>query len=154
MSGSLTAIYVSAAAGSPMETCERATLVADQGIEGDRYFRGVGTFSPEVQDPAHQVTLIESEEVERFNRDNDLDFDASRFRRNLVTRDLRLEDLVGVEFQIGDVVLRGIRLCEPCAYLSSQTDRRLPKAMLHRAGLRAQIVTGGVIRVGASISKV
>ena len=136
-----------------MESRESATLVAGKGIEGDRYFAGVGTFSPDVQDPAHQVTLIESEEIERFNQEHNLDFLASRFRRNLVTREAHLEDLVGTEFRVGEVVLRGIRLCEPCAYLSSQTDRRLPRAMLHKAGLRAEIVEGGELRVGESISR-
>lgn len=135
-----------------MQAREIASLVAGKGIEGDRYFTGVGTFSPEVQDADHQVTLIESEEIEIFNRENELDFAADRFRRNLVTRGVRLDDWLDREFQLGEVVLRGVRLCEPCAYLSERTDRRFPKAMLHRAGLRAQILVGGELVPGQALT--
>lgn len=135
-----------------MQALQHARLVAGKGIGGDRYFLGVGTFSPPTQDSDHQVTLIESEEVEKFNREHGLDFSADQFRRNLITTGVSLDDLVDTEFQLGEVVLRGVRLCEPCAYLSGRTDRRLPKAMLHRAGLRAEIVSGGGLSVGQPVN--
>jgi len=135
-----------------MQSLQDATLVAGKGIEGDRYFVGVGTFSPPTQDPGHQVTLIESEEVEKFNREHGLEYSADQFRRNLITKGVPLDELVDVEFEVGETVLRGIRLCEPCAYLSGRTDRRLPKAMLHRAGLRAEIVSGGRLSVDQPVN--
>ena len=81
-----------------MQSLQNATLVAGKGIEGDRYFVGVGTFSPPTQDPGHQVTLIESEEVEKFNREHGLEYSADQFRRNLITRGVPLDELVDVEF--------------------------------------------------------
>ena len=97
-----------------------------------------------------QLSYIVTARLDRAeqNFENELDFAADRFRRNLVTRGVRLDDWLDREFQLGEVVLRGVRLCEPCAYLSERTDRRFPKAMLHRAGLRAQILVGGKLVLG------
>lgn len=150
--GSLVAIHVCGRAGEPLRSLEHAELVAGKGIKGDRYFKGLGQFSPAVQDPDHEVTLIDQEEIERFNRLSGAGLDPAAFRRNLVTRGIDLGTLLDVEFSIGGTRLCGIRLCEPCASLAERTHRAVLKGMLHRAGLRAGIVSGGVIRLGDPIA--
>jgi MOSC domain-containing protein YiiM len=117
------------------------------GLEGDRYARQQGTFfKPE---PDYELTLIEAEAIEALSRDYGIQLAPRDARRNLVTRDVPLNHLVGKEFFIGKVKIRGIRLCEPCDHLQQLTERPgIIKGLLHRGGLRAQILTEGTIRVG------
>ena len=151
MTGRLESIHVAEAAGTPMQSLRGAELVPGKGIVGDRYFAGLGECSPEVPEPDHELTLIEAEEIERFNADAGLGSEAGAFRRNLVTRGVRLNDLVGVEFSVGPVRVRGIRPCEPCAYLADLVHPKVLRRMLHRSGLRAGIVRGGRLRVGDAV---
>jgi len=121
------------------------------GLEGDRYALKLGTFyKPE---PDRELTLIEAEAVEALRRDYDVDLAAGDARRNIVTRGVPLNHLVGKEFVIGGVRVCGIRLCEPCAHLQNVTCKQLIKGLRHRAGLRAQILTQGTIRVGDCIKE-
>lgn len=151
MQGEVVSIHRAAAAGAPLESVAEAVLVAGRGIEGDRYHAGTGEFSPEVQDPDHELTLIEIEEIESFNLRAGHSFATDRFRRNVVTRDVRLCDLVGVEFELGGATVRGIRLCEPCRYLAGLVHDDVVQGMLHRCGLRVGIVRGGRLRVGDAV---
>lgn len=148
MSGRVEAIHVATSGGAPMQAVREAELVAGRGISGDRYFAGLGEFSPAEQDPDHELTLIEAEEIERFNAEGGFAFAAGSFRRNVVTRGIRLNDLVGVDFSLGGVSLRGIRLCEPCRYLAGLVHESVVRDMLHRCGLRSAILSGGHVRVG------
>ena len=129
-----------------------ARAVPGRGLEGDRYFSGIGTFSPTPQKPDFEVTLIEQEKIEAFAHETGLPFTADQARRNIVTEGVDLNALVGREFLVGSVRLRGIRLCEPCAYLAKTSFPETLKGLVHKAGLRAQILSGGVIRAGDSIS--
>src|ERR1043166_6911645 len=97
-----------------MVSCETVRAIAGKGLEGDRYFSRIGTFSPKEPRPDYEITLIELEEIEAFACQSSLPFTAEHARRNIVTRGLRLNDLVGREFFAGEVRIRGIRLCEPC----------------------------------------
>jgi len=124
--------------------------VPGQGLEGDRYHARKGTYSP-THGPSREVTLIESEAVEALRRDYEVEFEAGMSRRNIVTRGVPLNHLVGREFRIGEVALRGIRLCEPCGHLEEVSGRPVRKGLVHRGGLRAQVVTGGTIRPGDPI---
>lgn len=117
------------------------------GLEGDRYALGTGTFSPTPMKPDQEITFIEAEALEAFAAESGLAFTATDARRNIVTRDLRLNHLVGVEFSLGPVRIRGLRLCEPCNYLAKQTHPAVLRGLVHRGGLRAQILTAGAIRV-------
>jgi MOSC domain-containing protein YiiM len=144
------AIYIARGGGAEMEQIPEARLLAGQGIMGDRYFRGTGTLSNKPTGD-REVTLIEAEEIERFNRLHDLSLDAGSMRRNIITRGVRLNDLVGRKFQVGATVLHGIRLCEPCAHLAALVSPHVVKGMVHRAGLRAGIITGGMVQTGAPI---
>jgi len=151
MSGTLTGIFVADSAGTPMRSLDRAELVAGRGIAGDRYFTETGTFSPKAKKPSQEVTLVEAEEIAAFNAVAGTQFRVEDLRRNLITRGIRLNDLLGVEFVVGTVVLKGIRLCEPCSYLAGLTSGAILPGLAHRAGIRAAIVSGGIASVGDAI---
>lgn len=139
-------ILVAASPTSPMEPRESARALPGRGLEDDRYFLNTGTFSPKTQKPDYEVTLIESEAIETFARESGLSFTALHARRNLVTQGIGLNALVGVEFSIGQVRIKGVRLCEPCNYLAKTTWPDVLHGLVHRGGLRAQILTEGIIR--------
>ena len=136
-----------------MESRDQVRAVAGKGLVGDRYFAGEGTFSPRPQKPDFELTLIEREQIEAFAHESGLPFTAWHARRNLVTEGVALNDLAGKEFVIGEVRVRGIRLCEPCAYLAKITFSETLRGLVHKAGLRAQILTEGTIRVGDLIQQ-
>lgn len=147
-SGALVAIWIAPREKAPLVSVERARLVEGRGIEGDRYFaRRISR--PGAADDERQVTLIEAEVVEGLGG---LVREAGEARRNLVTRGVRLSGLVGRRFRVGEVVLEGQDLCEPCVRLAKATSRAVMKALVHRGGLRARIARGGVIRVGDEVS--
>lgn len=141
-------IYVSRAARAESTPVEEAQLEAGRGVVGDRYHEGTGTFSPAQMDAAHQLTLIAAEEIEAFNAASGLSVPPGAFRRNVVTRGVDLNALVGRRFRLGGAEARGVRLCEPCTHLAGLVNDEVLKRMVHRAGLRAEIVTGGIVRPG------
>lgn len=153
MSGRVQAIYTAAQARAPLEPLARCSLEAGRGLVGDRYYLGTGTFSKKLAGkPDVEVTLVESEEIERFNREHDLSLGAGELRRNVVTTGIRLNDLVGLTFTIGEATLEGMRLCEPCPHLAKIVTREVLPGLIGRAGLRARVVTGGTIKSGDAIS--
>ena len=127
--------------------------LAGKGLEGDRYANGVGTFSGQVGS-GREVTLIEVEAITSLAREYDVEIDPADSRRNLVTQDLPLNHLVGREFKVGDVTLRGSRLCEPCGHLETLTRPGVRRGLVHRGGLRAEIVDGGMIRIDDEVTTV
>jgi MOSC domain-containing protein YiiM len=145
------ALYLADAARGPVRPVPEATAVPGRGLLGDRYERGAGTFSDWPKD--HELTLVEAEVLEDLARHHDVHFAPGETRRNLTTRNVRLNDLVGRRFGLGpDVECEGTRLCEPCDHLEAVTGRpNLCRVMAHRGGLRARILTGGTIRVGDRI---
>lgn len=145
--GIVEAIYIAPVATGPLNAVRQVNAVAGHGLEGDRYFNKTGTFSPK-DVPDRQLTLIESEAIEGLARDNSIVLPVGEARRNIVTRGVALNHLVGREFRVGEVVLRGTRLCEPCAHLESLTKRGVLAGLIHRGGLRAEIIVGGTITVG------
>lgn len=144
--GRVSAVYIGPRAAEPMQAVDEVRAVAGVGLEGDRYAAKEGSFSGR-PDPAREITLIESEAVEAV-RAGGLQIDAADTRRNIVTTGVPLNHLVGCRVRVGDAVVEGIRLCEPCSHLAKLTGRELVQPLLHRAGLRARVVTTGVIRVG------
>lgn len=145
--GIVEAIYVAMEATGPVKAVTQVQAVAGHGLEGDRYFNKTGTFSPK-DVPDRQLTLIEGEAIEGLARDYAIELAAGDARRNIVTRGVALNHLVGREFRVGDVLLLGTRLCEPCAHLESLTKPGVRAGLIHRGGLRAQVVAGGTITVG------
>lgn len=148
-SGRVESIHIASAAKAPTYTVEQAQAVPGVGLEGDRYALKLGTFyKPE---PDFELTLIEAEALEALKRDYEIDLAPGEARRNLVTRGVALNHLVGKEFRIGEVRIRGIRLCEPCSHLQALVGRPVIKGLRHRGGLRAQILSAGRIDVGDAI---
>nr|WP_316638721.1 MOSC domain-containing protein [uncultured Roseateles sp.] len=127
------------------------TVIAGAGIQGDRYFG-------RHDEPGQNITLVEAEEIEAFAREFGRDpGDQAITQRNLVTRGVRLNELVGQEFMVGSVLLRGVELCEPCLGLGTTlasaelTPAAVVKRFLHRAGIRADVLTDGVIATGDAV---
>lgn len=151
MSGEVVAIYTAPHKEGRMQSVPSIRAVPGRGLEGDRYFLGAGTYSERVGE-GREVTLIESEAIEAVRREDGIDVDASESRRNIVTRGVALNHLVDREFSVGSVRLRGIRLCEPCAHLEEVSGKKIRKPLIHRGGLRAEILTGGVVGVGDDVT--
>lgn len=153
MQGRLISILAAERAGGPLEQLPDAKLLAGRGLAGDRYFLGEGTFSEKLAAGSDwEVTLIEIEEIERFNHSRAERLAPECFRRNLVTRHVRLNDFVASRFKVGDAVLEGMRLCEPCAYLGSLLGPDVVRTMAHKAGLRARIIKGADICSGDRVA--
>ena len=148
--GAVVSVHVAPLASAPMQEVSEARAVPGQGIAGDRYSQQIGTFSSR-GGPDRELTLIEIEAVESLARDYGVEIAPGDARRQIVTRGVALNHLVGREFLIGEVRLRGIRLCEPCTHLAQLTSDKVLPALVHRGGLRAQILTEGWIRPGMAI---
>ena len=145
--GELLHIHVAPRASAAMEALREARLLAGTGIEGDRYATGLGTYSsrPHVD---RQATLIEVEALEALARDRGIALDPHEHRRNLTTRGVPLNHLVGHYFHIGSCVLYGGRLNVPCLHLETVVGKKVLKPLLNRSGLNCWIVVGGSIRLG------
>jgi len=149
--GVVESIYLATAAEGAMRALSAVLAIPGVGLEGDRYALKQGTFyKPE---PDRELTLIEAEAIEALRRDYGVDLAVGDARRNIVTRGVALNHLVGREFTIGSVRIRGIRLCEPCGHLQRVTGKPVIKGLIHRGGLRAQILTEGTIHAGDSVSE-
>jgi MOSC domain-containing protein YiiM len=149
--GKLIGIYMAARATADLQGFPEAEAVAGRGLVGDRYCVKEGTFSPK-GGVDREVTLIESEALAGLEREYGIALAPARARRNLLTEGVPLNHLVGKEFRVGEVVLRGIKLCEPCAHLQKLTVEGVLKGLAHRGGLRAQIVRGGKLREGDTVA--
>jgi MOSC domain-containing protein YiiM len=144
-------IHIAAIGAAPMKSVSEVKAMAGTGLEGDRYATKLGTYSNE-PGSGREVTLIEIEAIEALQRDYGLALDPGLTRRNIVTRGLYMNHLVGTEFCVGPVVLRGSRWCEPCAHMEKLAVKGALRGLIHRGGLRAEIVRVGTIRVGDVIA--
>ncbi|HRX78359.1 MAG TPA: hypothetical protein P5307_04815, partial [Pirellulaceae bacterium] len=139
LDGQLLAIQVADAAAAPMQPREKIEAVAGQGLIGDRYAACNGKY-PADEDgnvlPKREVTLIEAETLAAIKHESGAEFSHADTRRNLLTEDVPLNQLVGKSFSIGEVELRGVELCEPCSYLEGMHPG-IMKPLIHRGGLRA-----------------
>jgi MOSC domain-containing protein YiiM len=149
-SAHVVAIFIGPDPGGPMRPAGAVRAVPGKGLEGDRYWQG-GPGEPRKRGPDREVTLIEAEAIEALARDEGVAFDPSESRRNLVTRGVALNHLVGREFRVGAARLKGLRLCEPCSHLEEMTREGVRLGLLHRGGLRAQVLDEGVVRVGDAV---
>jgi len=147
--GELLHIHTTPKGGAPMVAHPSVDLVVGSGITGDRYALGTGKYSdfPDIR----EVTLIEVETLEALKRDHGIDLPVQDHRRNLTTRNVALNHLVGKTFWVGDVQLRGGRLNTPCRYLDLLLGKSVCDLLEHRSGLNCSIVTDGQIAVGAPI---
>ena len=149
--GTVVSIHIAPAAEASMHSVDEVRAISGKGLEGDRYFNQTGTFSR--PQPDRELTLIEIEAIEALKVELGVELDAGSIRRNIVTSGVPLNHLVGREFRIGEVKARGIKLCEPCSHLAQLAHSAVLPGLIHRGGLRAQILTDGTIRVGETVTQ-
>ena len=154
--GNVVSIQIAPEASQAMRAVTEVRAVPGRGLEGDRYFLGTGHYSSQPAHGGREVTLIETESIEALwrgvvNAAGDrlgIKLSATDTRRNIATLGVPLNHLVDHEFWVGSVRMRGVRLCEPCMYLEHLTQPGVMAGLVHRGGLRAAILSEGVIRNG------
>ena len=145
------AILTSPSKGEPLTAHESIQAVAGRGLEGDRYYLGTGYYSGDKVWDAH-VTLMEQEAVDAVNAAQDKKFTAEMLRRNIITKNVRIKDLIGKRFRIGDAVFEGWKEWPPCNYVAGMNDcQELLKHFAQSSGIGASILETGEIRAGDSI---
>jgi hypothetical protein len=142
--GIVEALVIAPAAAAPAHSVEAVRAVPGRGLEGDRYHEDAGTFSGKGGTGRH-ITLVDADVLD------EIALSPSESRRNVAVRGLDLDGLLGRRFTIGEVECVGRRRCEPCAHLQRLTRPGVLRDLVHRGGLRADIVTGGEIRVGDEV---
>ena len=131
-----------------MQDVNTVEVIASKGIVKDRYFS-------ENNNQDIQITLIESENIDYYNQISKTNIPYINFRRNIITKGIQLNDLVGKEFLIGNIKVKGHRLCAPCRYLQELLKQKnLVKKLLNRGGLRCEILTDGIISVNDPIKQI
>lgn len=145
MRGTVEQIHIADVKGGPVRDLESVEAVAGVGLAGDRDHREGG------DSPGRDLTLIEAEEIETLAHNHGIQLAPGETRRNITTRGVRLNELVGKEFWVGDVLVRGVKLNEPCQYLQDLIGKPILRPLAHRAGIRADLLTSGRISVGDPI---
>jgi MOSC domain-containing protein YiiM len=146
--GQVEHIHIAEVEGGRVRALTSVEAIAGVGLAGDRYAKGKGFWPDDGE--SRDLTLIEAEAVEDLLA-HGIVLEPGESRRNITTRGIRLNELVGKEFTIGGVRARGTELCEPCTHLAALTGKPLIKPLVHRGGLRADLLTSGRIRVGDAI---
>ncbi len=148
--GAVAHLHLCPRAFLPMLGVEAMTLVAGHGIEGDRYASGAGYYSYKPEE-GRQVTLFEAETLEALLRDHGIELRPDEHRRNVTTRGVPLNHLVGRRFRIGPALLEATRLSVPCKHIEEVTGKAIFNPLINRSGLNAKILVGGVIRISDHI---
>ena len=152
MSGEVLHIHVAPTAEATPTHVNSVRAEPGRGLEGDRYHARAGTYS-EKGGPGREVTLIASEAIEALEAESGVRLAPGQSRRNIATLGIDLNDFVDREFRVGGVVLRGVRLCDPCDHLEGLVGQaNTTSGLENRGGLRCDIVSGGTIRVGDEIA--
>lgn len=147
--GTVEVLAIAAEAEETMKVVSTAQALESRGLVGDRYERGAGTFS----DPdgrGYDLTLVEAEALEGLAAEG-IELEPAQARRNIVVRGIALDDLAGRRFRVGEVECYGQRRCEPCAHLERLTKPGVLRGLVHRGGLRADVISDGVIQTGDQI---
>jgi len=151
--GNVVAIQIAPEAEAALVSVREVKAVAGQGLEGDRYFFRRGTYSKK-HDATREATFIEAEALEALGRDYELELSPVESRRNITTRGVALNHLVGRTFRVGGAVFKGLKLCEPCGHLEQLTGRPVRAGLIHRGGLRAEILESGMVSLGDKIESI
>ena len=147
MSGRVEGIFIAPRKGDLPAPVDRVRALAGQGLEGNRYFFDAAP-------PGNALTLIAAEAIEAAAAETGIEITAAASRRNVLTRGIDVNALVGKRFRVGDVECYGVELCEPCRTLEGYTQRGAIKAFVHRGGLNADILNDGEIAVGDPVRPV
>jgi MOSC domain-containing protein YiiM len=145
VAGRVEGIYITAEHGDLPEPVDSVRALAGRGLDGNRYF-----FDGDAPSGS-ALTLIAAEAVEAMEREHGISIETRESRRNVVTRGIDVNELVGKRFRVGDVECRGVELCEPCRDLEQMTQPGIIKGLLHRGGLNADILSDGAISVGDAV---
>ena len=148
--GTILSIQIATNAADRLTDLQQVDAIAGMGLEGDRYYTRTGTYSNK-HDESREATFIESEALDALGKDYSVEFTGPESRRNFTTRGVALNHLVGREFRVGGAVFRGIRLCEPCTHMEKVSGKQARSGLIHRGGLRAQIVKSGLVSVGDEV---
>jgi ADP-ribose pyrophosphatase YjhB (NUDIX family) len=148
--GRIEHIHIATTAGRPVTALAAAEARPGVGLLGDRYAAGAGYWRDDRV--SRDLTLVEAETIERL-LDQGIPLEPGALRRNVTTRGVRLNDLMASLFWAGDVLCRGAELCEPCRHLEELTGKPLLRPLVHQGGLRANLLSGGTIRVGDTVEE-
>ena len=151
MAGVVEQIAISPIKSELPERVESVEVLPDQGPRGDRYF--VDEPDETRRGEGYDLTLIEAEALEAFTGETGIPLSHEESRRNVLTRGIRLNDLVGKRFRVGAAECEGVQLCEPCNHLQGLTREGVLRGMVHRAGLNANVVAGGTIATGDEVAE-
>src|SRR4029453_5116742 len=155
LQGRVEALALAAASTEQLQVVETAQALAGRGLVGDRYAAKAGTFTPsDGRGVGYDLTLIQAEVLDDLLLDQNRRVGYAEARRNVVTRGIALNALVGRRFRVGDVECLGQRLCEPCSHLERLTTKGVLRGLIHRGGLRADILTDGRIHIGSAIETI
>jgi MOSC domain-containing protein YiiM len=149
--GSVEGIFISPEFELLPEPVDEVEVIAGKGIRGDRYFMPGGREGAG-EEAGHDLTLIEAEALEALRAEHGIALSPEASRRNVLTRGIGLNDLVGRRFRVGEVECEGVELCEPCNHLEGLTQPGVMRGLVHRAGLCAEVLAGGSIRVGDGVA--
>ena len=147
MTGRVEAINIAAELEGDCRPVEAVEALAGQGLRGDRYF----SETPREHGEARDITLIQAEALEGLHSEHGIELSGAESRRNVLTRGIDLNALVGRRFTVGEAECVGIELCEPCNHLQKMTQPGVLRGLVHRGGLRADVVRGGRIAVGDAV---
>jgi MOSC domain-containing protein YiiM len=151
-SGQVEAIFLAQPTEGERVQVRQVTAVAGRGLEGDAHFRAPGTRRRPGNQNGRDITLIEAEAIEGLAADTGIELEPWEGRRNVLTRGIALNDLVGRRFRVGGAECVGRRLCDPCSHLQSLTQPGVLRGLVDRGGLRADVVVGGAIAVGDDVA--
>jgi MOSC domain-containing protein YiiM len=146
--GHVLSIFVRSKPSEAVVEIDEVLAVPGKGLHGDHHFSGR---SFKENDPGRELTLIEHEALTAIEKEHNVSLNPGESRRNIITENVPLNHLIGKEFRVGEVTLKGIRLCEPCSHLGELTQKEVLPALIHRGGLRAQILTKGNICAGDQV---
>ena len=141
MSGRVEAIFIAEERSADTFPRERVNAVPGRGLEGDRHF----------DRPNHDITLIEAEAIEALAPEHGIELGLGEPRRQIVTRGISLNELVGKRFTVGGIECEGEELCHPCRHMESLTQDGVLKGLVNRGGLCARVLNGGEIAVGDDV---
>jgi len=148
--GLVTDLHITDRASAPMLAMPEITLIAGSGIQGDRYALETGYYSDRPE-PGRQITLFEIETLEALKRDHGVTFSTVEHRRNVTTRGVPLNHLVGKHFALGETLLLATRLSTPCQHIQDVTGKNVSRWLIHRSGLNCIILKGGIVRIGDTL---